>query len=52
LLLGPKLIDRWTLWQPSIDALGPDVYPLFADLVSRMQQRIDGQTGRAASSRK
>jgi hypothetical protein len=51
LLLGPRLIDRWTLWKPSIDALGPDVYPLFADLVVRMQRRIAGQTGSAASSR-
>lgn len=52
LLLGQRLIDRWTLWKPSIDALGPEVYPMFGDLVLRMQQRIDGQTPSATSSRK
>jgi len=41
LLLGQRLIDRWDLWSPSIDALGgDDVYPLFASLVARMRQAV------------
>jgi hypothetical protein len=41
LMLGRRLIDRWELWSPSIDALGgPDVYPLFARLVTRMRAAL------------
>jgi hypothetical protein len=37
-LLGRRLIDRWELWQPSIDALGGSaVYPMFESLVIKMR---------------
>ena len=37
-LLGRRLIERWDLWKPSIDALGGEsVYPMFAALVSKMR---------------
>ena len=38
LLLGRRLIDRWNLWKPSIDAMGgDDVYPMFAALVAKLE---------------
>jgi len=40
LLLGRRLIARWEMWKPSIDAMGDDVYPLFASLVDRMRIAI------------
>ena len=41
LLLGPRLVDRWELWSPSIDALGGEqVYPLFASLAARMRAAL------------
>jgi len=41
LLLGHRLIDRWELWRPSIDALGgSQVYPLFDHLARKMQQAL------------
>jgi hypothetical protein len=37
-LLGPRLIDRWEMWQPAIDAIGgPAAYPMFGRLVSKMR---------------
>ena len=37
-LLGRRLIDRWDMWQPSIDALGGRAaYPMFDRLVSKMR---------------
>jgi hypothetical protein len=37
-LLGRRLVDRWELWRPSIDALGgAAAYPMFARLVSKMR---------------
>jgi hypothetical protein len=37
-LLGRRLVDRWEMWQPSIDAIGGTaVYPLFAGLVTKMR---------------
>jgi hypothetical protein len=37
-LLGPRLIDRWEMWQPSINAIGPsDAYPMFERLVAKMR---------------
>jgi len=37
-LLGRRLIDRWELWQPSIDAIGgPAAYPMFDRLVTKMR---------------
>jgi hypothetical protein len=40
LLLGQRLIDRWEMWKPSIDAMGTDVYPMFAALVARMRTAL------------
>ena len=40
-LLGRRLIDRWELWQPSIEAMGgTTVYPMFAGLVSKMRAAL------------
>jgi hypothetical protein len=37
-LLGRRLIDRWEMWQPSIDAIGGrDTYPMFDRLVTKMR---------------
>ena len=36
-ILGRRLIDRWDLWRPSIEALGGvAAYPTFARLVSKL----------------
>jgi hypothetical protein len=41
LLLGRRLLDRWDMWKPSIDAMGGDgVYPMFAALVAKMRRRL------------
>jgi len=38
LLQGHRLIDRWKLWKPSIDAMGGEqVYPMFAALVAKLE---------------
>jgi hypothetical protein len=44
LLLGHRLIARWEMWKPSLDAMGDDVYPLFEDLVQRMRTALDATT--------
>jgi hypothetical protein len=37
-LLGRRLIDRWEMWQPTIEAIGGnDVYPMFERLVAKMR---------------
>jgi hypothetical protein len=43
LLQGRRLIERWKLWKPSIDAMGGDeVYPMFAALVAELEgKRLD-----------
>ena len=41
LLLGRTLIDRWEMWQPSIDAMkGAGGYPMFEALVAKMKTAI------------
>jgi hypothetical protein len=41
LLLGQRLVDRWDLWVPSIDALGGTAtYPMFAGLVTKMRTAL------------
>jgi len=40
LLLGPRLIARWELWEPAIDAMGDNVYPMFKSLVERMRVAV------------
>jgi hypothetical protein len=42
LLLGRRLVERWEMWKPSIDAMGPAVYPLFGSLAQRMRTALDG----------
>ena len=40
-LLGRRLIDRWELWQPSIDAMGGTAaYPNFERLVTKMRTAL------------
>jgi hypothetical protein len=37
-LLGRRLIDRWEMWQPSIEAIGGSAaYPMFEQLVTKMR---------------
>jgi hypothetical protein len=36
-----RLIDRWEVWQPSIDAIGGrDAYPMFDQLVTKMRAAV------------
>ena len=40
-LLGPKLVERWDLWRPSIDAIGGrSVYPNFTQLAEKMRVAV------------
>jgi hypothetical protein len=40
-LLGRRLIDRWEMWQPAIDAIGGSAaYPMFARLVAKMRDAL------------
>jgi hypothetical protein len=40
-LLGRRLIDRWELWQPTIDAIGGgQTYPMFDRLVTKMRAAV------------
>jgi len=40
-LLGRRLIDRWEMWQPAIDAIGgKDAYPMFDRLVTKMRAAV------------
>jgi hypothetical protein len=37
-LLGQRLIDRWEMWQPTIEVIGGrSAYPMFDQLVARMR---------------
>src|SRR6266508_2731855 len=41
LLLGRRLLDRWEMWKPSIDAIaGESVYPMFSALVTKMRRTL------------
>jgi hypothetical protein len=42
LLLGPRLIDRWEMWEPSIEAT-PGDYPMFRALVDKMRTTLGAQ---------
>ncbi|MBV8949442.1 MAG: hypothetical protein JOZ99_01095 [Actinobacteria bacterium] len=37
LLLGRRLVERWEMWKPSIDAMGEGVYPMFGALVDKVR---------------
>jgi hypothetical protein len=42
-MLGERLVDRWELWSPAIDAIGgPAIYPMFKQIADKM--RTDGST--------
>jgi hypothetical protein len=36
-LLGDRLVERYDLWRPSIDAMGDDVYPRFGALAEKIR---------------
>jgi hypothetical protein len=41
LLVGRQLIERWTMWRPSIEALGTGArYPMFQALAAKMKQAM------------
>ena len=42
LLLGPRLLDRWEMWKPSIDAM-PGDYPMFRALVAKMRTTLGAE---------
>jgi hypothetical protein len=54
LLLGDRLIDRWELWKPSIDAMaktsGTQPYPMFESLVGRMRAALGRPERHAGAS--
>jgi hypothetical protein len=40
-LLGRRLVDRWEMWQPTIEAIGgKDTYPMFYRLVTKMRRSV------------
>jgi len=40
-LLGARLIDRWEMWLPTIEAIGgKDTYPMFDRLVTKMRAAV------------
>jgi hypothetical protein len=41
-LLGRRLIDRWELWRPTMDAIGggEQAYPMFDHLVTKMRAAV------------
>ena len=40
-LLGRRLIDRWEMWQPTIETMGgSDAYPMFDRLVTKMRAAV------------
>jgi hypothetical protein len=53
-LLGDRLVERYDLWKPSIDAMGDDVYPRFGALAEKMRGAGDrprhGSPGASATT--
>jgi len=40
-LLGPRLVERYELWRPSIEAIGGSAaYPMFERLAKKMEARL------------
>jgi hypothetical protein len=39
-LLGGRLVDRWELWRPAIEAIGVDSYPMFAALALKLRREL------------
>src|SRR5690242_1812401 len=40
LLLGRRLVERWDMWKPSVDAIGPHSYPCFEALAAKVNARL------------
>lgn len=41
ILLGRRLIDRWEMWQPALDAIsGTTTYPMFRALDTKMDKAL------------
>src|SRR5262249_20349939 len=38
LLLGDRLVERYDMWKPSIDAMGTGVYPMFGRLAEKVRR--------------
>ena len=49
LLIGNSLVQRWERWRPTVDAMGPDAYPMFRTLAMRLQAS-SAQQGAAAAA--
>jgi hypothetical protein len=49
-LLGERLVERYDLWKPSIDAMGNDVYPRFGALAEKMRRARAARPRRAGLS--
>src|SRR2546425_419551 len=50
MMLGRRLIDRWEMWQPSIDAVGGTAtYPMFGLLVTKMRAALQLTPERASA---
>jgi len=48
LLLGRRLVERWELWKPSLEMFGPDAYPMFDALVTKMRRALATPDARLA----
>jgi hypothetical protein len=50
MLLGPRLVERWEMWRPSIAMLwSQNPYPLFEQLAAKVRQAV-GASGASGSS--
>ena len=50
LLLGTRLLERYDMWKPSIDAMGGEtVYPMFTALAAKLRRRLATSSGAAPS---
>ena len=49
LLLGRRLVERFEMWKPALDAMGGDAYPLFGALVQRMRASLERSDPRTRS---
>ena len=43
--LGPRLVDRWEMWQPSIATMeSPTAYPMFEALAAKVRDQGNERT--------
>jgi hypothetical protein len=53
LMLGRTLVERWEMWKPTIDAMGPaNPYPNFEALAAKMQSALAEPAGPPTPSRR